>query len=111
MKVEITISTPHLFDIHKVTVSPSVAVNPPAIQYFRGIDHDYVNGNFSNIDRRLPQIKDFILTMLSSEDYPNEPICNRYIAEKIADKLLPKMLKKIGSKPVTIKETYVLKGG
>jgi len=96
--VTISISTLNLFDIHKLTITPSVVVNPPAVQYFKGVEHDWINGNWKNTDNRFPQMKDHTITMLSSDDYPNSPICSKKVAAKIADNVIPKLLKQIKPK-------------
>ena len=102
MKINLSVSAFSSFDIHKLTISPSVAVNPPAIQYFKGVVRDWTNGNFKNDDNRFAQMKENIVTMLSSDEYPNPPICSKRTASKIADKLLPKMLRKIKNKDITV---------
>jgi hypothetical protein len=73
-KIAITIESQSLFDTHKCTVSPSVAVNPPAVQYFKGVDKNVLTGSVT--DNRLEQISKFIIQMLSSKEYPNPPICS-----------------------------------
>jgi hypothetical protein len=71
---------------HKCTITPSVAVNPPATQYFKGI---------SSEDNRLEQMTSFVITMLSSKEYPNPPICSERTAKKIALEILPVLLKNL----------------
>jgi hypothetical protein len=96
-------------DHHKVTVDPSVAVNPPAFQYFSGVKLDWTNGQFNLTDYRFKQIKDFVVTMLSSKEYPNPVICSKKKATEFADKYLPLMLKKIHDKEIEVEKTIILK--
>jgi hypothetical protein len=87
-------------------VTPSVVVNPPAIQYFKGVDHDWVGGGFKDTDNRFLQMKENVILVLSSKEYPNPPICSKALAGRIADRLIPGMLKKIKDKDVTITKVY-----
>jgi len=89
-KITITIEARSLFDTHKCIVSPSVAVNPPAIQYFKGIDKSFPSGNIT--DNRLKQISEFIIQMLSSKEYPNPPVCSKLKSEMIAKKYVKVLL-------------------
>jgi hypothetical protein len=79
------------YDIHKCTVTPSVVVNPPAIQYFRGIGHVLFFTDREK-DNRKEEITDFILKCLSSKEYSNPPICSKRKAEKSVINRLPSAL-------------------
>jgi len=94
-------------DHHKVTIDPSVAVNPPAFQYFSGIILDWNNAQNkrTETDNRFEMMKFFVIRMLSSKEYPNPQICSKRKATKIANKYLPIMLKKIHDKEIEVVKT------
>lgn len=104
ISVTITISALSKWDIHKLTITPSVAVNPPAIQYFTGVQRNLYSNTL--IDNRFLQMKSDVITMLSSDEYPNPPICLKRKATIIANKVLPKLLKKIKNENITVTEVY-----
>lgn len=100
--ITITIEAQSPEDCHKCTVVPSVAVNPPAVQYFKGVTKDF----FSNkiVDNREKQISGFVVQMLSSEDYPNPQICSKTKAKAIA-RFIPKLLDNLQHSQKTIIST------
>jgi len=85
ISIRITIEALSLFATHKCTVSPSVAVNPPASQYFKGIDESFPSRTI--IDNRFEEITGFVVRMLSSKEYPNPPVCSKAKAEMIAKQM------------------------
>jgi len=103
--ITITIEANSQTDYHKCIVSPSVAVNPPAIQYFKGINKNFPSGTIT--DNRKEQIADFIITMLSSKKYPNPQICSKKKAKEISE-CIPKLLENLRHCQRT---TYVLRCG
>jgi len=96
--ITLTLSAQNKYSIHKLTLTPSVAVNPPAIQYFHGMGY---SGYYAASDYRFIQMKDWVIQMLSSKDYPNSPICSIKRAITIANKLLPILLKRVKNKDIT----------
>ena len=106
--ITVKISAQNNFDSHKMTVEPSVVVNPPAIQYFKGINHDYRNNDWVNTDNREKEMKEHLIDVLSSDKYPNPQVCSKDTAIKVA-KMIPVLLKKIKHKPVTVEGHYSLK--
>jgi len=89
-KITISIEAQSLYDIHKCVVSPSVAVNPPASQYFKGTDKNPLTGSVT--DFRMEQISRFVLQMLSSKEYPNPPICTKAAIESVVKKYVQTLL-------------------
>ena len=87
--MKITIEAISPTDYHKCIVSPSVAVNPPAFQYFKGVNKNFISDTIT--DNRKEQISNFIITMLSSKNYPNPPICSVTKAKQIV-KCVPELL-------------------
>jgi len=92
--ITITIEAKNREFHHKITLFPSVAVNPPAIGYYSGVKKSWA-GQFIETDNRLESFTDFIVTMLSSDKYPNPPICSRRKASQIAKQNLPKLIKNL----------------
>jgi len=96
--ITITIEAKDPYSTHKCIITPSVAVNPPAFQYFKGIQKDFCFASprkTEEIDERLKEITSFIVIMLSSKDYPNPPICSEKEAISLAQKHVPSLLNKI----------------
>jgi hypothetical protein len=99
IEITITIEASTPSSHHKIIVTPSVAVNPPAFQYYKGIQtvfnfHD-LSKKEKPIDNRLIEMIGFIVLMLSSTEYPNPQICSKTKATKIAKLYLPNLLKKL----------------
>jgi len=91
--ITITIQAMNKYTDHKLIIDPSVAVNPPYIQYFEGVNRAF-NG-LPEIDNRYSNMKAHVIRALSSILYPNPPICSESRAEKIARVSLRTLLKKI----------------
>ncbi|MDD5649793.1 MAG: hypothetical protein PHF86_05135 [Candidatus Nanoarchaeia archaeon] len=92
--ITITIEASSPQDTHKCTVDPSVVVNPPAIQYFKGIEYALFGKKQPRDDRKTEIIK-HIVTCLSSKDYPNPPICSERKARKLANEHVGSLLEKL----------------
>lgn len=95
--IVITIEAADKYSLHKLIVTPSVVVNPPAFQYVKGVkrDFDFATKQMGEIDERLELLIPEVVNMLSSKTYPNSPICCERRAKQIARKYLPELLKKI----------------
>lgn len=93
--IRISVEAPSPYDHHKLIITPSVAVNPPGIQFFKGINHEWTGGKLIEHDNRVEQMSAFIITMLSSKDYPNAPITTKATATKIAKTYLPGLIENI----------------
>ena len=119
IKITITISALSRELTHKLTITPSVAVNPPAIQYFKGVQWEPFKRNdritIDCLDNRFEQMKNHVVIMLSSIEYPNPEICTKEQAENVANNLLFKILKQMDSRfatnerNVTSKMSMILK--
>jgi hypothetical protein len=90
--ISITLEALSPSEQHKCTVIPSVAVNPPAIQYFKGLEKVFFTDTIK--DNRKEQISSFVITMLSSKDYPNPQICSKTKAKEIA-KCIPRLIENL----------------
>lgn len=94
--VTVTLEASSQHDTHKCSVDPSVVVNPPAIQYFKGVTYDAFTLKLKQPeDNREKQITEFIVKVLSSKQYPNPPICSEHKARQFAKTHVAEMLRKL----------------
>lgn len=99
MNITFSIFAHDKYDSHKCVIDPSVAVNPPAFQYFSGVKQNYQfmndDGKATETDNRFKEMVGWVELMLASEEYPTPSICSRTTAKRTAKIIVRQMLNEL----------------